>query len=523
MKRIFCSLLLLAVCLLPAGCGGGGGNTPPPPPPPPQPSVAITAPTSGQTVSGTVTVSASCTNCAAGAQIQFNKDGTSNIGAPAAVAAGVASVSWNTMTIGNGSHTLTAALVGTLIVSPGVNVSVNNQQSQLPRIDSITPPWFGTQGPFGVINAFNVTGANFTNPFSLFLTDLKSCAPTFQDSTHFVACIIVDAPGYNPGAGAMTVQTAAGTSNTGHVVLVSLANNLRATATEFYLLDPGSGLFKVYNRATGAKVNEINGSGGIAFDLDNLTGSLLRTGGTGGIGVHKPDNTGGVVTDGQPVMEAAVRDGLVCASKHQNGRISTVDISSITVWDPPPGFDRHYDIGGQPFPVVRWKQGSTQFCGSVDVEGNRLIIVNLTAQTFFVSTINGLRKKSELLPFPDIQVGFKFATAEGASFLGYLHIPDRKLKLFDRVTGAETLTVDLPVPLGAVPTELAVNPADGTVVVALFDTATGLGRLVKVNSQTGNVTQLAQTVTFAIDCIFIEAGTAHVSNRGALPVPYNLN
>src|SRR5437870_4745141 len=69
----------------------------------PPPTVSITSPVNGASVSGTITVSATASSNAAG--VQFQLDGT-NLGAEAT--ASPCSVSWNSTTTSNGSHTLSA-------------------------------------------------------------------------------------------------------------------------------------------------------------------------------------------------------------------------------------------------------------------------------------------------------------------------------------------------------------------------------------------------------------------------------
>src|SRR5206468_12630419 len=84
------------------------------------PSVSISAPASGATVSGSVTVSASASDNIGVAGVQFLVDGA-NLGAEDT--SSPYSVSWNTTTVGNGSHTLTARSderrVGRATSSPG--------------------------------------------------------------------------------------------------------------------------------------------------------------------------------------------------------------------------------------------------------------------------------------------------------------------------------------------------------------------------------------------------------------------
>src|SRR5436309_13477693 len=90
------------------------------------PAVSISAPASGATVSGTVTVSASASDNIGVAGVQFLVDGA-NLGAEDT--SSPYSVSWNTTTVGNGSHTLTATArdaAGNRTTSSPVSITVSN-------------------------------------------------------------------------------------------------------------------------------------------------------------------------------------------------------------------------------------------------------------------------------------------------------------------------------------------------------------------------------------------------------------
>src|SRR5437867_334566 len=107
--------------------------------------VTITSPTSGSTVSGTSTVSASVTiiGSVLVAGVQFNLDGA-NLGAQDT--SSPYSVSWNTTTVGNGSHTLTAVgrdAAGLQTASYPVSVTVSNADTTT-RAVSITAPASGS-------------------------------------------------------------------------------------------------------------------------------------------------------------------------------------------------------------------------------------------------------------------------------------------------------------------------------------------------------------------------------------------
>src|SRR2546430_1117395 len=116
--------------------------------------VNITSPASGSPVSGTVPVTASVTIVGALSVrgVQFKLDGN-NLGAEDTSAP--YSVSWNTTTASNGSHTLTAVArdsLGMLWTSDPVTVTVSNP----PTITSFTP----SSGPVGT--SVTISGTNFT-------------------------------------------------------------------------------------------------------------------------------------------------------------------------------------------------------------------------------------------------------------------------------------------------------------------------------------------------------------------------
>jgi O-glycosyl hydrolase len=103
-------------------------NTPVVPGPPDTipPTVSITAPTNGATVSGVTTVSADATDNVGVAAVQFQLDGAS-LGVEDTTAP--YSISWNMAGVANGSHTLTAVArdaAGNIATSTAIQVNVNN-------------------------------------------------------------------------------------------------------------------------------------------------------------------------------------------------------------------------------------------------------------------------------------------------------------------------------------------------------------------------------------------------------------
>src|SRR5207244_4247751 len=100
------------------------------------PTVSITAPVAGATISGTVTVSASATDNVGVVGVQFKLDGR-NLGAE--VTAAPYAISWNTTGATNGSHTLTAIArdaAGNTATSSAVSVTVDNAPPVISAVSS---------------------------------------------------------------------------------------------------------------------------------------------------------------------------------------------------------------------------------------------------------------------------------------------------------------------------------------------------------------------------------------------------
>src|SRR5206468_912019 len=90
------------------------------------PTVSMTAPAAGATVSGTMTVSASATDNVGIVGVQLKLDGV-NLGAEDTTNA--YSISWNSTLAANGTHTLTAVArdaAGNTATSAAVSVTVAN-------------------------------------------------------------------------------------------------------------------------------------------------------------------------------------------------------------------------------------------------------------------------------------------------------------------------------------------------------------------------------------------------------------
>ena len=115
-----------------------------PPPDTTRPTVDITSPASGASVSGTIDVTANASDNVGVVGVQFQRDGV-NLGAEDTTAP--YSVSWDTTTSGDGSHTLTARArdaAGNTTTSSGVTVTVSNGGGSVTRSEEDAASYAGT-------------------------------------------------------------------------------------------------------------------------------------------------------------------------------------------------------------------------------------------------------------------------------------------------------------------------------------------------------------------------------------------
>jgi hypothetical protein len=146
------------------------------------PSISISSPAVGATVSGTtVTVSAMATDNTTVAGVQFRVDGV-NLGSEDLAAP--YSISWNTTSSGNGTHSLTAAArdaAGNAAISAAVSVTVNNSSGSADlTVD-------GNQ-PFQTFDGFmvNANSAAWNNG------ELKSAIDLLVDQGVAIFRVIID-------------------------------------------------------------------------------------------------------------------------------------------------------------------------------------------------------------------------------------------------------------------------------------------------------------------------------------------
>jgi hypothetical protein len=329
------------------------------------PSISITSPASGSTLSASVTISANASAPAGVASVQFKLDGAS-LGA--ALTSAAYSVSWNTTGAANGSHTLTAVVIdmaGNAATSAGVVVTVNNNVSPPPTI-SVTSPTSGVtlvgaiaisanaSGALPIANVqFKIDGINLgtatsTSPYSL------SWATTgFTNGPHTVSAVAVDAAGNAGTAPVVTVMVSNSTGppptqglsgywnfdeNSGSIAHDSSGNGYNGTVTSpawvpgkinsalsfsgsaSYVVTPGIPLSKAFsisawvNSAVAtqiayARIAETQFNGGLYLGTD-ASGTQYKfianngSGSTGSCGASFGCAQGGAVTTGWHLLTA---------------------------------------------------------------------------------------------------------------------------------------------------------------------------------------------------------------------------
>lgn len=146
------------------------------------PSVAITSPANGTTVSGTVSVAATASDNVGVAGVQFRLDG---VALGSEDTASPYNVSWNTTTATNGTHQLTAVArdaTGNTTVSAVITVTVNNS------VGGGTPLTIDGNQVFQTIDGFGVNA----NSASWNGTELVSTVDSLIDNGSRIWRVVID-------------------------------------------------------------------------------------------------------------------------------------------------------------------------------------------------------------------------------------------------------------------------------------------------------------------------------------------
>ena len=220
------------------------------------PTISITSPTAGQTISGTVAILTSVSSNTK--NVQFKVDGANS---GAAISAAPFSLSLNTTSLTNGTHSLSAVTTnaaGQSATSAGVSVIVNNTSA--PSV-SITSPGSGAtiSGTTTILTSvsanttnvqFRVDGTNsgaadVTAPFSLSLN-----TTTLSNGTHSLSAVASNAAGQTTTSAAVSVTVSNTSAPT--ISITSPASGATISGTTTVSTSVSANTTKVQFRVDGA-------------------------------------------------------------------------------------------------------------------------------------------------------------------------------------------------------------------------------------------------------------------------------
>lgn len=183
------------------------------------PTVSITAPANGATVSGIISIAANASDNVGVASVQFQLDGA-NFGS--LDAGSPYTISWNTTTSSNGSHTVRAIAkdaAGNSTTSAIVTVTVSNTTDTIPPTVSITAP-ANNATVSGTVTISANSSDNVGVASVQFLVDSSNTGPQmssppytylwnttiFPNGNHTITAIAKDAAGNSATSTAVTVK-----------------------------------------------------------------------------------------------------------------------------------------------------------------------------------------------------------------------------------------------------------------------------------------------------------------------------
>lgn len=293
------------------------------------PSVSISAPGGGSTVSGTIAVTASATDAGGVAAVQFKVDGV-NVGAEDTAAP--YSVVWNTTGVANGSHTVVAIArdaAGNSATSESVTVSVANDQGSpedktAPSV-SVTAP--GANATLS--GTVPVTAAAFDNvgiagvQFKVDGADLGAEDPTTPYSVQWNT--------NNASNGIHTIvavaRDAAGNSATSTEVIVTVKNDLASPSVS--ITSPAAGATLSGTVSVTANASDDLGVSGVQFRVDGVNLGAEDTSSPYSATWNTTTATNGIHT-----LSAIARDG---SGKTTASAAVSITVSNVVLPPPPSG------------------------------------------------------------------------------------------------------------------------------------------------------------------------------------------
>jgi peptidoglycan/xylan/chitin deacetylase (PgdA/CDA1 family) len=232
----------------------------------PIPSITITSPIAGASLSGSVTLSAAITNVSSIASVQYTLDGKS-IGSP--VVTSPYNITWNSAATTNGAHSIGAVVTptsGSGVSATPVNVEVNNS---------------------------NPVGGNLIpNPLATTVNPSNSLAPQDWTSsswgTNTVAFSYLAANSGYSGSRALEVNMTKYTSGDGkwYFTPQNITADTQYKYSEYYESNVASEVDAVFNMSDGTTVYQIIGLPAVAATWTNFTSEFVIPQGTVNVTIY---------------------------------------------------------------------------------------------------------------------------------------------------------------------------------------------------------------------------------------------
>jgi hypothetical protein len=314
------------------GIFANGTVNPPPPPPPPSdttpPTVSMTAPTAGATVSGaSVALSANASDNVGVVGVQFKVDGSS-VGSEDTTSP--YSITWDSRTVTNGSHTITAVArdaAGNSTTSSTVTVTTNNTSTCSTSTATFTNSSFASQSgsfTFSYDATPSATGIDSVTGLS------NGAAAAFTDlatAVRFNTTGTIDARNAGAYAAVNTLNYSAGTSyhfsmsvnvsaHTYSVTVTPAGGSATTIATNYAFRTEQASVASLSNWAT----NSTTGS-------QSICAATVTTGGTTKIG--DLNNDGSVNIFDLSILLSKYNTSTASADLNNDGIVNVFDLSIL--------------------------------------------------------------------------------------------------------------------------------------------------------------------------------------------------
>src|SRR5438067_1944573 len=331
------------------------------------PTVALTAPTLGQTVSGMVTLRATASDNVGMTRIDYLQDGqVLGMLSPAAM-----TFAWNTAAVSNGAHTLTARAydaAGNATTSTGINVTVANADTTAPTVAITTPTASPTYTASSTALTLGGTAADNVGVTQVTWANSRGGNGTATGTTSWTASGIV----LQTGANALTVtaRDAAGNIAT-RTVTVTYADTTAPTVaittpTTSPTYTASSSALALGGTASAATqvtwANDRGGTGTATGTTSWTAGGIVLQAGANLLTVTARDAAGTIATRTVTVTYAAATVPTVTVTTPTASPTYSTNISSLTL--------RGTASGATQVTLASYRAGNGIATGSADGTGS---------------------------------------------------------------------------------------------------------------------------------------------------------